>query len=98
VVGCSFVSRVQPRDNTRHVILGTQVYKPGEYAAQINLNWPNAWGIVKALIEKCMALPEGTYLIVKDPAKVRRRAVRGVSAHPGISERKANTVVLCRRA
>ena len=63
-----------PRDASKHVIIGTQVYKPLEFATQMNLSLPNAWGVVKALIDLFLALPEGKYLLLKDPAKVRRRA------------------------
>jgi translation initiation factor 3 subunit D len=64
-----FVSRVAPRDHYNHVILGVQGYKPKEFAAQINLNVNNMWGILKSLVEICMKLDEGKYLLVKDPNK-----------------------------
>ena len=53
------------------------MYKPLEFAVQMNLSLPNAWGVIKALIDRCMALPEGKYLLMKDPVKVRGHA-RGV--------------------
>lgn len=39
-----YVSRVHVRDSSKHVILGTQQFKPHEFATQINLSMENAWG------------------------------------------------------
>ncbi|KAH8332339.1 hypothetical protein KR074_001354 [Drosophila pseudoananassae] len=64
-----YVSRVTPRDHLRHVILGTQQFKPQEFATQINLNMDNAWGILRCLVDLVMKQPDGKYLIVKDPNK-----------------------------
>lgn len=64
-----YVSRVNPRQAERHVILGTQTYKPKEFATQVNLNVPNAWAILKAVIDMCLKLPDGKYLLLKDPNK-----------------------------
>lgn len=65
-----YVSRVQVRDSSKHVILGTQQYKPTEFATQINLNMDNAWGILRCIIDLCMKQKDGKYLIMKDPNKV----------------------------
>jgi len=64
-----YVSRVHVRDSTKHAILGTQQFKPKEFADQINLNMDNAWGILRCIIDTCMKLKEGKYLIMKDPNK-----------------------------
>ncbi|XP_015781496.1 eukaryotic translation initiation factor 3 subunit D [Tetranychus urticae] len=64
-----YVSRVHARDSTKHSILGTQQFKPKEFADQINLNMDNAWGVLRYIIDTCMKLPEGKYLILKDPNK-----------------------------
>jgi translation initiation factor 3 subunit D len=64
-----YVSRVHFRDSTKHAILGTQQFKPKEFADQINLNMDNAWGILRCIIDTCMKLKEGKYLILKDPNK-----------------------------
>ncbi|UYV79675.1 EIF3D, partial [Cordylochernes scorpioides] len=64
-----YVSRVHPRDTSKHAILGTQQFKPKEFADQINLNMDNAWGILRCIIDTCMKLSEGKYLIMKDPNK-----------------------------
>ena len=59
------------RDSTKHVVLGTQQFKPQEFANQINLSMDNAWGILRCIIDMVMQLPDGKYLIMKDPNKVR---------------------------
>jgi translation initiation factor 3 subunit D len=51
------------------VILGTQFYKPKDFASQINLNVNNMWGILKTVVDMCMKLGDGKYLLVKDPNK-----------------------------
>jgi len=64
-----YVSRLSARDSTTHVILGTQVTKPKEFAAQINLSMDHCWGVVRAIVDMLLAQPEGRYLLVKDPNK-----------------------------
>ncbi|XP_043472318.1 eukaryotic translation initiation factor 3 subunit D [Leptopilina heterotoma] len=64
-----YVSRAMVRDSSKHVILGTQQYKPNEFATQINLNMDNAWGILRCIIDICMKQKDGKYLIMKDPNK-----------------------------
>ncbi|XP_019868085.1 eukaryotic translation initiation factor 3 subunit D [Aethina tumida] len=64
-----YVSRAHVRDNSKHVILGTQQYKPHEFATQINLNMDNAWGILRCIIDIVMKQKDGKYLIMKDPNK-----------------------------
>ena len=66
-----YISRVNSRDNTRHVILGTASYRPLDFAGQLNVSLANGWGIVRAIIDLCMKHPEGKYILVKDPNKVR---------------------------
>lgn len=73
---CSYVSRYHVKDSARHVILGTQQFKPNEFASQINLSMENAWGILRCVIDICRKLDEGKYLILKDPNKVSRRRRR----------------------
>ncbi|OAY82179.1 Eukaryotic translation initiation factor 3 subunit D [Ananas comosus] len=68
-----YVSRVHPRDHFNHVILGVFGYKPRDFAAQINLNTSNMWGIVKSIVDLCMKLGEGKYVLVKDPIKPQVR-------------------------
>ncbi|KAI3732044.1 hypothetical protein L1987_63241 [Smallanthus sonchifolius] len=68
-----YVTRVHPRDHFNHVILAVVGYKPKEFAGQINLNTANMWGIVKAIVDLCMKLNEGKYVLVKDPLKPQVR-------------------------
>ncbi|CAH8358120.1 unnamed protein product [Eruca vesicaria subsp. sativa] len=68
-----FVSRVHPRDHFNHVILSVLGYKPKDFAGQINLNTANMWGIVKSIVDLCMKLSEGKYVLVKDPVKPQVR-------------------------
>ncbi|KAH9899578.1 translation initiation factor eIF-3 subunit D [Cubamyces lactineus] len=64
-----FISRVNPRDNTRHVILSTTSTRPADFAAQLNVSLANGWGIVRTIADMCMKQPEGKYVLVKDPNK-----------------------------
>ena len=43
LIKLGYVSRTNVRDCFHHVILGTQQYKPKEFAQHINLNMNNAW-------------------------------------------------------
>ncbi len=63
------MSRVHFRDSAKHAILGTQQFKPREFADQTNLNLDNAWGVLRCIIDTCMKLDQGKYLILKDPNK-----------------------------
>lgn len=60
---------MNPRDNSRHTILGTQWYKSRDFAAQMNVNLPNGWGIVRTIADLCFKQPEGKYVLMKDPNK-----------------------------
>lgn len=64
-----YVSRVQPKDSGKHVILGVQQFKPAEFLQQINLNMENCWGILRCIIDLCMKQEDGKYLLMKDPNK-----------------------------
>jgi translation initiation factor 3 subunit D len=65
----AFVSRRNPMDALSHEVLGMSEYGPEEFASSIQLSQRNMWGIVKAVIELCQKLPEGTYSLLKDPYK-----------------------------
>ncbi|KAH9844370.1 translation initiation factor eIF-3 subunit D [Rhodofomes roseus] len=64
-----FISRVNPRDNTRHVIMGSISTRPMDFAAQLNVSLANGWGIVRTVTDMCMKQPDGKYVLVKDPNK-----------------------------
>lgn len=53
LIKLGYVSRATWRDNQNHVLLGTQAVKPRDFAAQMNLNMDNCWGIVRALLDLC---------------------------------------------
>ncbi|BGP37008.1 hypothetical protein JCM10450v2_000919 [Rhodotorula kratochvilovae] len=64
-----YVSRSNPRDASRHTILGTQWYKPREFLAQMNVNLANGWGIVRTIVDLCFKQPEGKFVLLRDPNK-----------------------------
>ncbi|KIM63633.1 hypothetical protein SCLCIDRAFT_116892 [Scleroderma citrinum Foug A] len=65
-----YISRVNPKDHTRHVILSTASMRPTDFAAQLNVSLANGWGIVRTITDLCMKMPEGKYVLIKDPNKV----------------------------
>ncbi|KAI9811425.1 MAG: hypothetical protein M1832_000894, partial [Thelocarpon impressellum] len=69
VMKLGFVSRANPKSNDRHVVLGVGGYKPREFANQMNLSLSNGWGIVRTIVDMCLKMPEGKYVLVKDPNK-----------------------------
>ncbi|KAI9798847.1 MAG: hypothetical protein M1825_004970 [Sarcosagium campestre] len=69
VMKLGFVSRANPKTADRHVILGVVGYKPREFANQMNLSLSNGWGIVRTIVDMCLRMPEGKYVLVKDPNK-----------------------------
>lgn len=71
-----YVSRANPRDNTRHVVLSTASMRPAEFAGQLNVSVSNGWGIVRSVIDVCMKMKEGKYVLVKDPNKVLATVLR----------------------
>jgi len=64
-----WVSRANPRDNSRHVVLSTTTVRPGEFAAQLNVQLQNGWGIVRTIVDLCLKHPDGKYILIKDPNK-----------------------------
>lgn len=64
-----YVSRNNPKEHSRHTILGAHTYKPRDFAAQMNINLANGWGIVRTITDICLKLPDGKYVLVKDPNK-----------------------------
>ena len=44
-------------------------YKPRDFASQMNLNLANGWGIVRTICDMCLKMPEGKYVLIKDPNK-----------------------------
>lgn len=68
----SFVSRVNPKANDKHVILGVIGWKPRDFANQMNLSLSNGWGIVRTISDfvlKAVSADEAKFVLVKDPNK-----------------------------
>ncbi|CAM9119408.1 unnamed protein product [Ectocarpus sp. 6 AP-2014] len=63
------VSRVTKANAYEHVVLGTQSYKPREFATQITLSANNMWGIIHMIVELLMKHEDGKYVVMKDPNK-----------------------------
>lgn len=51
-----------------------------DFAAQLNVSLANGWGIVRTVTDMCMKQPEGKYVLVKDPNKVRLLSLIAVHA------------------
>lgn len=43
--------------------------KPRDFANQMALNLANGWGIVRTIIDFCLKMDDGKYVLVKDPNK-----------------------------
>lgn len=67
-----FVSRVNPKVNDKHVILGVIGWKPRDFANQMNLSLSNGWGIVRTISDMVLkndGAEDAKYVLVKDPNK-----------------------------
>ena len=67
-----YVTRSMPRssgESIGHSILGTQEFIPKQFAAQISLDMNNAWGILRVIVDRCMQLKDGKYVLYKEPGK-----------------------------
>ncbi|OAA63924.1 Eukaryotic translation initiation factor 3, subunit 7 [Cordyceps fumosorosea ARSEF 2679] len=71
IMKIGFVSRVNPRSNDKHVILGVIGWKPRDFAAQMNLSLSNGWGIVRTIADMCLKHEggDGKFVLLKDPNK-----------------------------
>ncbi|KAK5655413.1 hypothetical protein OQA88_5684 [Cercophora sp. LCS_1] len=69
VMKLGFVSRVNPKSNDKHVILGVIGWKPKDFANQMNLQLSNGWGIVRTIADMCLKRQDGKFVLVKDPNK-----------------------------
>ncbi|OLY81172.1 Eukaryotic translation initiation factor 3 subunit D [Smittium mucronatum] len=64
-----FVTRENIKNSQNHNLLGVANFKPTELIRQMGYNINKSWGIVKAMIDLCMKLDEGKYILVRDPSK-----------------------------
>jgi len=63
-----YVVRTTPKDKNHHTILAVKTYNTLEFANLIGVKAENIFGIFYALTRTFMKLPEGKYLLAKDPA------------------------------
>eukprot|EP00033_Pygsuia_biforma_P001230 GCRY01001395.1.p1 GENE.GCRY01001395.1~~GCRY01001395.1.p1 ORF type:complete len:566 (+),score=142.54 GCRY01001395.1:141-1700(+) len=75
-----YVSRDTPKDPHHHTILQTQFFKPLDLCRQMNLHPTNAWGILQFFFAKFLALPKGTYCLVRG---TQRDSLKLYSVPPG---------------
>eukprot|EP00889_Picochlorum_renovo_P002885 jgi/Picre1/29915/NNA_005294.t1 len=77
IIKLGYISRTSFKSSKAHQLLGTQAVKPKDFAAQMNLNMDNAWGIAKALLTFCFdnteGSPEGQYIMMRDANKSQLR-------------------------
>jgi translation initiation factor 3 subunit D len=59
------------------VILAVGTYKPKDFAAQMNVQLANAWGIVRAIVDICRKRPDGKYVLVKVSHILKRELIIG---------------------
>ncbi|EWZ49960.1 eukaryotic translation initiation factor 3 subunit D [Fusarium oxysporum f. sp. raphani 54005] len=71
VMKLGFVSRLTPRSNDKHVVLGVIGWKPRDFANQMNLSLSNGWGIVRTIADMCLSSEsqDAKFVLVKDPNK-----------------------------
>lgn len=68
VLKLGYISRANPKEAGRHMILATQTFKPRDLASQMNLSLANGWGIVRTLAD-LVRKEDGKYVLAKDPNK-----------------------------
>ena len=64
-----FVSRVAPKNSYEHVILGTQFYRPKDFAQQINVSEGQMWAMIRFFVHLLQKQKEGKYVLMRDPNK-----------------------------
>jgi translation initiation factor 3 subunit D len=64
-----FVSRVAPKNSYEHQILGTQFYRPKDFAQQINVQEGNMWAMIRFFIQLLKKQKDGKYVLMRDPNK-----------------------------
>lgn len=89
----AYVSRVNSKDATRHGVLSVHTYDPYELAQQMNLNVPNAFGILRALIDFLRNLSEGEFTLMRDPNKPLLRIYETSSGPTNELEETINDLV-----
>lgn len=57
--------------------------RPTDFAGQLNVSLANGWGIVRTVTDLCMKMPEGKYVLVKDPNRVSVVSLQISAQHMG---------------
>lgn len=47
--------------------------RPSDFITQLTVSLSNGWGIIRMITDKILKMPEGKYLLIKDPNKVSHR-------------------------
>jgi len=63
----AYVTRNNAKNNKEHTIVQVSQLKPKDFALQMQLMLENSWAVLRGLIDECMQLPQGKYLLLKDP-------------------------------
>ena len=71
-----FISRQEPRSNTKHVLLGVVPCLTASFIGQLNLNYSNCWGVFRYIVELMRSQPNGKYYLLKDPNRPMVRLYR----------------------
>jgi translation initiation factor 3 subunit D len=66
-----YVTRTSARESKAHAVLGVQRYKAVDLAQQLNLEAGRMWGTLRRLSEAVLEMPDGKYLLIKEPNEVR---------------------------
>ena len=64
-----FVSRTNPKNQYDHAILGTQFYRPMDFAQQITLQEGQMWCMFRTFVNLLQKQDTGKYVIMRDPNK-----------------------------
>ena len=65
-----FVSRVRPQSAAEHVMLGTQFYRPTDFAQQITLQEGQLWSMVRTFVALLQKQPDtGKFVLMRHPNK-----------------------------
>lgn len=64
-----FVSRINPKNATEHVILGTQFYRPSDFAQQITLQEGQMWAMFRMFVALLQKQEDGKYVLMRNPNK-----------------------------
>jgi hypothetical protein len=71
-----YVTRTSARESKAHAVLGVQRYKAVDLAQQLNLEAGRMWGTLRRLSEAVLDMPDGKYLLIKEPNEVRFGSAR----------------------